>query len=196
MLPLNLLVMRFQGLPCRALGERYQLRHLLTPCISFVQPNQTTISSIATSAIGLQKRQTVSLRVFSQSSPVEIEFSMNLPRINDLNVSSLSELHALDAEFRTNGVSDCIGMMAHQWFGLGLDHDSRQRFSTGVADNDPARVRKISLGRANSGGNSRDPFERLLLANFHVDDDLRKHLEVADEFRQRSSTAVNDIKQQ
>jgi hypothetical protein len=34
----------------------------------FWPPNQTTIRSITTSAIWLQKRQTASLRVFSQSS--------------------------------------------------------------------------------------------------------------------------------
>ena|SRR5437762_2725817 len=102
----------------------------------------------------------------------------------------------LDAEFSTNGGSDCIGMMSHQWFRFRLYHDSRQRFRPGVTDNDASRVSKVSLGSANRGGHSRNSFERLFLADFHIDYDLRKNFEVSNQFRQRSAAAVNDIKQQ
>jgi hypothetical protein len=133
---------------------------------------------------------------FLEAPPVEIEFKMNSLRIHDRNVSFLSYLHALDAEFGTNSGSDCIRMMPHERFGLGFDHDPRQRFSTAIADDDATRVRKLRLCSANSGSHSRNALERLLFANFNIDDDLRKDLQVGDEFRQRPATTVNDIKQQ
>src|SRR6266851_1198913 len=68
LLSLNLLGMRFQGLPPRALTERYQLRHLLTPCVSLSSRTRLLFLRLQLVPSGYKKRKAVSLHVFSQSS--------------------------------------------------------------------------------------------------------------------------------
>jgi hypothetical protein len=121
--PLNPLVMRLQGIPRRALTKRYQLRrHLLTPSISFcsAEPDYDSFdynqSNPATKTSNDQ-----SSCLFLKLRPLKSNLR-NSPRIHNLNVSYRLPL---DAKLSTNGGSNYIGMMPHQWFRLSLDHDSR-----------------------------------------------------------------------
>jgi hypothetical protein len=45
---------------------------------------------------------------------------------------------ASDAEFRADGVGDGVGVVAHERFGLGFDHDAGESFCAAVADDDAA----------------------------------------------------------
>ncbi len=45
---------------------------------------------------------------------------------------------ASDAQFSTDSVGDSVGVVSHEGFGLGFDHDAGEGFGTAVADDDSA----------------------------------------------------------
>src|SRR6185437_6087636 len=83
--------------------------------------------------------------------------------------------------------------MAHKRLRFGFDHDAREGFGAAVAYDDSARVGQLLLSGADSRNHRGDGFEGLLLANLDVDDDLRKDLEVSDQFGERLAAAMDGV---
>ena len=108
-----------------------------------------------------------------------------------------SGLHAsievLDAEFGADGVGDGVGVVVHGGFGFGFDHDAGQGFGAAVADDDAAGVGKLVFGGGDGGGDGGDRFERALLADLDVDDDLGEDLEVGGELVDGFAGAGDEI---
>jgi hypothetical protein len=53
-------------------------------------------------------------------------------------MESLVPYPNLKPQFGSYGVGDGVGVVAHEWFGLGLDHDAGEGFGSAVADDDAA----------------------------------------------------------
>src|SRR5271156_2656120 len=97
------------------------------------------------------------------------------------------------SESIANGGGDLFGLAAHHFFRFSFDHHTRQRLSAGVADDDAAVSVKRFFRFADAGGDCVDLVQRFLFLYANVHDDLRKDLEVGDEFVKRLARAAHDI---
>ena len=99
----------------------------------------------------------------------------------------------LNAEFGADGVGDGVGVVGHGGVVFGFDHDAGEGFGAAVTDDDATGSGEGLFGGGDGFGYGRNGIERLLLADFDVDDDLGKGLQVGGEFGEGFASAVHDV---